>query len=263
MDISYNRLKCYLPEAGELTPDELSRILTAIGLEVSAVKAIEPIRGGLKGLVVGEVLTCEAHPNSDHLHITTVNVGEGDPLPIVCGAPNVAAGQKVIVATIGTTLYHGDEAYTIKKGKLRVLFLIGDDPHRIKGERNAPFIKQIIDAFVHIPVERPVIAIFAPSPEHYVYARATHFAQYNQRFGRIEHAFIRLNQFVERGAYQIDIGIVLYPHIPLATAQLHFASVGYGCRHQHRVGNIYLGIIHCFKRSKEDGYRIHFALAFL
>ena len=119
MDISYNRLKCYLPEAGELTPDELSRILTAIGLEVSAVKAIEPIRGGLKGLVVGEVLTCEAHPNSDHLHITTVNVGEGDPLPIVCGAPNVAAGQKVIVATIGTTLYHGDEAYTIKKGKLR------------------------------------------------------------------------------------------------------------------------------------------------
>ena len=117
MNISYNWLKRYI----NLTDDAqtVAKILTSIGLEVGTVEEIETIKGGLKGLVVGEVLTCEAHPNSDHLHITKVNVGEAEPLPIVCGAPNVAAGQKVIVATVGTVLYDGDQSFTIKKGKLR------------------------------------------------------------------------------------------------------------------------------------------------
>ena len=116
MNISYNWLKRYIS-----LPDDaqtVAKILTSIGLEVGTVEEIETIKGGLKGLVVGEVLTCEAHPNSDHLHITTVNIGS-EVLPIVCGAPNVAAGQKVIVATIGTVLYDGDQSFTIKKGKLR------------------------------------------------------------------------------------------------------------------------------------------------
>ena len=117
MNISYNWLKRYiaLPDDAET----VAKILTSIGLEVGTVETVETIRGGLKGLVVGEVLTCVPHPNSDHLHITTVNVGEAEPLPIVCGAPNVAAGQKVIVATVGTVLYDGDQSFTIKKGKLR------------------------------------------------------------------------------------------------------------------------------------------------
>lgn len=117
MNISYKWLKRYI----DLQDDAqtVAKILTSIGLEVGTVETVETIRGGLKGLVVGEVLTCEPHPNSDHLHITKVNIGEGEPLPIVCGAPNVAAGQKVIVATIGTVLYNGDESFTIKKGKLR------------------------------------------------------------------------------------------------------------------------------------------------
>ena len=117
MNISYKWLKRYI----DLQDDAqtVAKILTSIGLEVGTVETVETIRGGLKGLVVGEVLTCEPHPNSDHLHITKVNIGEGEPLPIVCGAPNVAAGQKVIVATVGTVLYDGDESFTIKKGKLR------------------------------------------------------------------------------------------------------------------------------------------------
>lgn len=117
MNISYNWLKRYIA----LTDDAetVAKILTSIGLEVGTVETVETIKGGLKGLVVGEVLSCEPHPNSDHLHITKVNIGEGEPLPIVCGAPNVAAGQKVIVATIGTVLYDGDQSFTIKKGKLR------------------------------------------------------------------------------------------------------------------------------------------------
>ena len=116
MNISYNWLKRYinLPDDAQT----VAKILTSIGLEVGTVEDVESIRGGLKGLVVGEVLTCVPHPNSDHLHLTTVNVGT-EVLPIVCGAPNVAAGQKVIVATIGTVLYDGDESFTIKKGKLR------------------------------------------------------------------------------------------------------------------------------------------------
>lgn len=118
MNISYKWLKRYI----DLHDDAqtVAKILTSIGLEVGTVEEVETIKGGLKGLVVGEVLTCEAHPNSDHLHITKVNVGGGaEPLPIVCGAPNVAAGQKVIVATVGTVLYDGDQSFTIKKGKLR------------------------------------------------------------------------------------------------------------------------------------------------
>ena len=117
MNISYNWLKRYiaLPDEAE----QVAKILTSIGLEVGTVETVESIRGGLKGLVVGEVLTCVPHPNSDHLHLTTVNIGEPEPIQIVCGAPNVAAGQKVIVATIGTVLYDGDQSFTIKKGKLR------------------------------------------------------------------------------------------------------------------------------------------------
>ena len=117
MNISYKWLKRYidLPDDAET----VAKILTSIGLEVGTVEEVETIKGGLKGLVVGEVLSCEPHPNSDHLHLTKVNIGEGEPLPIVCGAPNVAAGQKVIVATIGTVLYDGDQSFTIKKGKLR------------------------------------------------------------------------------------------------------------------------------------------------
>lgn len=117
MNISYKWLKRYISLQDDA--ETVAKILTSIGLEVGTVETVETIRGGLKGLVVGEVLTCEPHPNSDHLHITKVNIGEGEPLPIVCGAPNVAAGQKVIVATIGTVLYDGDESFTIKKGKLR------------------------------------------------------------------------------------------------------------------------------------------------
>lgn len=117
MNISYNWLKRYI--ALQDDAETVAKILTSIGLEVGTVETVETIRGGLKGLVVGEVLTCVPHPNSDHLHLTTVNIGEGEPLPIVCGAPNVAAGQKVIVATIGTVLYDGDQSFTIKKGKLR------------------------------------------------------------------------------------------------------------------------------------------------
>ena len=117
MNISYNWLKRYIALKDDA--ETVAKILTSIGLEVGTVETVETIRGGLEGLVVGEVLTCVPHPNSDHLHLTTVNIGEGEPLPIVCGAPNVAAGQKVIVATIGTVLYDGDQSFTIKKGKLR------------------------------------------------------------------------------------------------------------------------------------------------
>ena len=117
MNISYNWLKKYINL--ELPAEKVSETLTSIGLEVDSVEEIEGIRGGLKGLVVGHVLTCEMHPNSDHLHICTVDLGSGEPQQIVCGAANVAAGQKVIVATIGTILYDGDQQFTIKPSKLR------------------------------------------------------------------------------------------------------------------------------------------------
>jgi len=117
MNISYNWLKEFVDF--NYSPEETAKILTSIGLENGPVDEVETIKGGLNGLVIGEVLTCENHPDSDHLHLTTVNIGQGEPLKIVCGAPNVAAGQKVIVATIGTILYSGEESFTIKKSKIR------------------------------------------------------------------------------------------------------------------------------------------------
>ncbi|WP_287641630.1 phenylalanine--tRNA ligase subunit beta [Bacteroides sp.] len=117
MNISYNWLKEYVDF--DLTPEEVAAALTSIGLETGSVEEVQTIKGGLEGLVIGEVLTCEPHPNSDHMHVTTVNLGQGEPVQIVCGAPNVASGQKVVVATLGTKLYDGDECFTIKKSKLR------------------------------------------------------------------------------------------------------------------------------------------------
>jgi phenylalanyl-tRNA synthetase beta chain len=117
MNISYRWLKDYINL--DYTPDEVAAFLTQIGLEVGSMEEVETIRGGLKGIVIGEVLTCEPHPDSDHLSKTTVNVGNGQVLPIVCGAQNVAAGQKVVVATVGTSLYDGDNEFKIKKSKIR------------------------------------------------------------------------------------------------------------------------------------------------
>lgn len=117
MNISYKWLKEYVDF--DLTPQQVADALTSIGLEVDALEEVQSIRGGLKGLYVGHVLTCEPHPNSDHLHVTTVDLGHGEPSQIVCGAPNVAAGQKVIVADLGCILYDGDKEFQIKKSKLR------------------------------------------------------------------------------------------------------------------------------------------------
>lgn len=117
MNISYSWLKDYI--ALEQTPEEVGIILTQIGLEVGGIEEVETVKGGMKGLVIGEVVTCIPHPNSDHLSKTTVNVGTGELLEIVCGAHNVAAGQKVVVATVGTTLYMGNDEFTIKKSKIR------------------------------------------------------------------------------------------------------------------------------------------------
>ncbi len=117
MNISYKWLKEYVDF--DLTPQEVCDALTSTGLEVDALEEVQSIRGGLKGLYVGKVLTCDIHPNSDHLHVTTVDLGHETPSQIVCGAPNVAAGQKVIVADLGCVLYDGDKEFVIKKSKLR------------------------------------------------------------------------------------------------------------------------------------------------
>ncbi len=117
MNISYKWLKEYVDF--DLTAQEVCDALTSTGLEVDALEEVQSIKGGLKGLYVGKVLTCEAHPNSDHLHVTTVDLGKSEPSQIVCGAPNVAAGQKVIVADLGCVLYDGDKEFVIKKSKLR------------------------------------------------------------------------------------------------------------------------------------------------
>ncbi|MDR0758187.1 MAG: phenylalanine--tRNA ligase subunit beta [Tannerella sp.] len=118
MNISYNWLKEYL--AFDLSPVEVAAALTSIGLETGRVEEVQPVRGGLEGLVTGEVLTCVAHPNSDHLRLTTVCTGGTDsPLQIVCGAPNVTAGQKVIVAPVGAVLWRGDEKLVIKRSRIR------------------------------------------------------------------------------------------------------------------------------------------------
>ena len=119
MKISLNWLKTYIKT--DLPAEEIARILTGIGLEVEALEKIESIRGGLAGLVIGEVLTCEKHPDADKLHVTTVDLGDGVPTQIVCGAPNVAAGEKVVVATINSTLYPtgAENGFKIKKSKIR------------------------------------------------------------------------------------------------------------------------------------------------
>ena len=118
MTISYNWLKEYIdiPESAE----DIGRVLTSTGLEVESVEEHETVKGGMKGLVVGEVLTCAKHPNADKLSVTTVNVGGERPLHIVCGAPNVAAGQKVVVAVPGTTVHpFKGEPFAIKAAKIR------------------------------------------------------------------------------------------------------------------------------------------------
>ena len=117
MKISYNWLKQY--HDADLSPDKVAEILTGCGLEVESMDTFQSVKGGLKGVVIGEVLTCEKHPNSDHLSLTTVNVGAIEPLKIVCGAANVAKGQKVAVATIGTTLCFNDSELTLQRTKIR------------------------------------------------------------------------------------------------------------------------------------------------
>ncbi|GAA4882194.1 phenylalanine--tRNA ligase subunit beta [Flaviramulus aquimarinus] len=118
MKISYNWLKQFIKT--DWTPEQTSELLTDLGLEVEGVEAYQSVKGGLEGVVVGKVLTCIKHPNADKLKVTTVDVGGEAPLQIVCGAPNVTTGQKVPVATIGTTLYTEEgESWTIKKGKIR------------------------------------------------------------------------------------------------------------------------------------------------
>lgn len=125
MNISYNWLKEYVDF--DLSPAELTQALTSLGLECDAFEEVESIRGGLRGVVIGKVLTCGEHPNSDHLHITTVDLGGEAPVQIVCGAPNVAAGQTVVVATVGATLYPtGEEnGFQIKKSKIRGVESLG------------------------------------------------------------------------------------------------------------------------------------------
>ncbi|MFM9052252.1 MAG: phenylalanine--tRNA ligase subunit beta, partial [Bacteroidota bacterium] len=118
MKISFSWLKEYIKT--ELTADEVARLLTACGLEVESVSSYQSVKGGLAGLVIGQVITCERHPNADKLSLTTVDVGSGTPLQIVCGAPNVANGQKVIVAVVGTVVHPvSGEPFEIKKSKIR------------------------------------------------------------------------------------------------------------------------------------------------
>ena len=117
MKISYNWLKDYIKT--DLAPEKLSTILTDIGLEVEGMETFQSVKGGLEGLVIGKVVECGKHPDADKLSLTKVDIGGAELLPIVCGAPNVAEGQKVVVATIGTTLYSGNEEFKIKKGKIR------------------------------------------------------------------------------------------------------------------------------------------------
>lgn len=158
MNISYNWLKRYIA----LTDDAqtVAQILTSIGLEVGTVEKVQTIKGGLEGLVVGEVLTCVPHPNSDHLHITTTRVvPDAEPLQIVCGAPNVAAGQKVIVATIGTVLYDGDEHFTIKKGKIR-----GEESLGMLCAEDEIGVGSNHDGIIVLPADTPV---GMPAKEYY------------------------------------------------------------------------------------------------
>ena len=120
MKISYNWLKEYLE--CELDPQQIADALTSIGLEVDSLEEVEQIPGGPKGVIVAEVVECVEHPDSDHLHVTKLNTGEGELLQVVCGAPNVAAGQKVLLATVGTVL---GEDFKIKKSKIRGVESLG------------------------------------------------------------------------------------------------------------------------------------------
>lgn len=117
MNISYKWLNRYIDNP--YTPRELAAVFTSLGLECDNVEEVESIRGGLRGVVIGKVLSCEDHPDSDHLHLTQVDLGEETPVQIVCGAPNVKSGQTVVVATVGTTLYSGDKEFQIRKSKIR------------------------------------------------------------------------------------------------------------------------------------------------
>lgn len=117
MNLSYNWLKKYV--AFDLSPEKLDKLLTDCGLEVEKTERIQSVKGGLEGVIIGKVLTCEKHTNADTLSVTTVDIGNGIVLPIVCGAPNVAAGQKVAVAVVGTILYDGDKGFKINKSKIR------------------------------------------------------------------------------------------------------------------------------------------------
>lgn len=153
MKISYNWLKEYIQT--DLSVEEISVILTETGLEVDGVEKIEAVKGGLEGVVVGEVLTCEKHPDADKLKVTTVSIGTGEPLQIVCGAPNVAAGQKVIVATVGCTLYpKPEEAFKIKLSKIRGVesqgMLCAEDELGI-GESHAGILVLKADTKVGLP----------------------------------------------------------------------------------------------------------------
>ncbi|MCQ2226038.1 MAG: phenylalanine--tRNA ligase subunit beta [Paludibacteraceae bacterium] len=154
MNISYNWLKKYINL--DIEPEEVSKVLTSIGLEVGGVEEVQSIKGGLEGLVIGEVLDCVAHPDSDHLHVTKVNVGEGEPLQIVCGAANCRTGLKTIVATIGTKLYSGDECFTIKRSKLRGVesfgMLCAEDEIGV-GTSHAGIIELPADAKVGTPAK--------------------------------------------------------------------------------------------------------------
>ena len=157
MNISYNWLRDYLPF--DLTPDEVAAALTSIGLETGSVETVQSVRGGLAGLVTGRVLTCTAHPNSDHLHLTTVDVGSDEPLKIVCGAPNVAAGQMVVVAVIGTKLYDGDKEFVIKKSKIR-----GEESFGMICAEDEIGVGVSHDGIIVLPADTPV---GLPAAEYY------------------------------------------------------------------------------------------------
>lgn len=157
MNISYNWLRDYLPF--DLTPDEVAAALTSIGLETGSVETVQSVRGGLAGLVTGRVLTCTAHPNSDHLHLTTVDVGGDEPLKIVCGAPNVAAGQMVVAALIGAKLYDGDKEFVIKKSKIR-----GEESFGMICAEDEIGVGVSHDGIIVLPADTPV---GLPAAEYY------------------------------------------------------------------------------------------------
>lgn len=149
MLISFDWLKEFVDI--DISAAECAKVLTSIGLENGPTEMAESIRGGLEGLVTGEVLTCVPHPNSDHLHLTTVNTGGPEALKIVCGAPNVAAGQKVIVATVGTKLYMGDEELTIKRSKIR-----GEESFGMICAEDEIGIGDSHDGIIVLPADTPV-----------------------------------------------------------------------------------------------------------